>query len=161
LGRDQNASLIQGLAHKGTFDFRRYDPLDSYHKARLRLALNYEERQRFVEYQRDVLAYSLAVANTPGRLKHESRVRVQDRAFEALQSHYNLQFPWDRKKEAAGKSTTTDSEIKSLRDEWIRIWGDPNDPEVKAKIQRTADSLMKGTRAKALRDAQLRQTAGP
>ena len=152
---------MQGLARRGTFDFTRYDPMDSYHKVRLQLALNFEERQRFIEYQRDVLAYALAVANTPGNIKHESRVRVHERAFDALQSHYNLQFPWDIKKQEPGKSSTTASEIKSMRDQWISIWGDPNDPEVAARIQRTADNLMKGTRAKQLRDAQRNQTAGP
>lgn len=133
--------------------------MDSYHRARLKLALRYEERTRLLDTSRDMLLYVLSVASTPGNITHESRVKLQDKAFETLRKRYSVTFPWDIESEETSRGPT-EGEIEALRAEWVRIWGDPNDPKVAAAIQRTADALMSETRALKLRAAHDRKIAG-
>ena len=154
---DRDASLIQAVAFGGHFDFKRYDPTDSYHRARLKLAMDFEEQQRLLRCTQDMLLYTLSVASTPGNIKHESRVKLQDKAFDALQDRYNLEFPWDKRE---SKEHTSEAEAADLRQRWIDIWGDPNDPEVAARIKLVADSLMKSTNQLKLQAQRDTKTVG-
>lgn len=147
------------MAFSGRFDFTRYDPLDSYHRARLKLALSYEERSRLLDTTRDTFLYMLSVANTPGNITHESRVKLQDKAFETLRKRHSVTFPWNIAPDEAS-SGPTESEIEALRAEWIRIWGDPNDPKVAAEIQKVSDQLMSETKALKLQAARNKKIVG-
>jgi hypothetical protein len=145
-----------GVLHSRAFDFQRYDPCDSYHRYRLRLLMRYEERLRYAKYQHATMLYIQAVANTPGKIEYKSREESHGRAFELLQTHYGQSFPWAAQT-TDPRQTTTEDEAAKLRAAWVAIWGDPNDPEVAAKIARTADSLMRGTRELKMQAARLPQ----
>lgn len=45
-------------------------------------------------------------------------------------------FPW-----SATEEDSTDELVSRLRDEWAANFGDPDDPETKARIQQTVDFL--------------------
>lgn len=149
--RDRYVNLLQGLFFDGRFDFKTYDPLDSYHRARLQLAIQYEDRRRLLTCSHDLMQYALLLALTPGNITHESRVKMQDQALTMLKQRHNLEFPWDRQE---AKQRTSEAEADALRQQWISIWGDPSDPEVAARIQKVADNLMRDSRLLQLRKKQ-------
>mgnify|MGYP000906847395 FL=1 len=51
---------------------------------------------------------------------------------------FDLMYPW-----AASTETDEATQEKVLINAWYEAWGDPNDPEVKAKIERTIAFLQR------------------
>lgn len=66
----------------------------------------------------------------PQAYKEHSEAAKQ-RFNELFESYY----PWQEKKSAT-------SEVKQLRDDWQKQWGDTSDPAVQARIKATADAIL-------------------
>jgi hypothetical protein len=142
---------MRGVRRKRTFDLRRYDPLDARSRIQLVTALLDEEADRAAAVARDSMHYALFLSVTPG-LTPESRTSMRETAFKRLQSCYNLEFPWlAADNPATAATTTSQSDVDALIAAWKKAFGDPNDPVVAKKIERTADALMRPVRLLKLR----------
>ena len=65
------------------------------------------------------------------RLDPSSFEKLQTASGEALEDIRGKLYPWQ----------STQPATESLRDAWVRVFGDPNDPAVKAKIDATITAL--------------------
>lgn len=132
--------MIPRIAARGAVDFAGADLLDPNFWTRLRLIgraiLDEEEvRLRALEFQRE-LAYLQAAAAA----RSEDVRKFADRAETALSAAWSLTFPWVRVPDR------TDA-MRAMEAEWAEIWGDPNDPKVKARIE-AACAEMRARRAR-------------
>lgn len=143
---------MRGVNRKRTFDLRRYDPLDSHSRLRLQLAVLDEERCRARDYARDQLLYALAVSNWP-KLTGEARQKIGEQARQTLDEIYHLEFPWLAVENP--QAQTTQAQFDAMAAKWKEIWGDPNDPVIAERIQRTADALMRPVQQLQQRNLQL------
>lgn len=132
--RDRVATLILQAHLSGKIDFGRADLADPAWWLKLRLTLLGVERQTNVKWLSWYLQSVQAKLSIPG-LKEESFDTLIKENKQLLQTLFDLLFPWHDEKTELSEMAT------QLRSEWAEIWGDPDDPEVQKKTQRTIDML--------------------
>lgn len=123
--------MIQAATER-VVDFREAKPFDRKWLLKLRWLLQDLERRNFARFetirmQRELAA--MAVPNTD-----------VDRCWKASAKHVrqvaSCLFPWIGDAKAQMKQA-----VDELRQSWIRHWGDPGDPEVAARIEKTIAEL--------------------
>lgn len=135
MARDRRAALIVQAAARGIVDFSKYKPFDRHWWLRLSWLLN--------ELESDNLRQILTVQHQQhcGALEYTAGRQAFDHHWQTsaklLNQIIGLYFPW----EAKDQHLTKQEEYVSLRQQWINAFGDPADPETKAKIKRTCEFL--------------------
>lgn len=135
--------MMVQLAVSGTFNFRDGDPRDHQWWRRLRLALNQIDAAHRLDLHK---------LNNDRVLACLSRSDLQPGAYDKLFSlsvvegrkMLALLFPWYTPQSL---EPAQDMAVRMI-EQWKRIWGDPNDPVVAAKIRLTAEALQRGDRGR-------------
>lgn len=136
--RDRGAALIKQAAYKGVIDFSKAKPSDRLWWLKLRWTLDELEKENVRYIQEMQFAQNIAVLNY---LSDEKQFKHHwERALNLTTSIYNGLFPWNQQAE---QQADLEKEYDGLVKQWKDTFGDPNDPEVAAKIKSTCDLLMK------------------
>jgi chromosome condensin MukBEF ATPase and DNA-binding subunit MukB len=139
LERDRGAALIKQIAfNKGNIDFSFARPSDRWWWLRLKWLLEEQEKENLRVVQNMQFQLNTAVlsySNEDQQFKHH-----WERANSHINKIYNSLFPW---LVVSDDQVNTKKEYDELIDRWKYTFGDPADPEIAAKIQQTADMLMR------------------
>lgn len=137
LARDRDAGLIVELGLRSGFDFRRHDPTDPYQRLWLRICLEHMRQQRHIQAleaaSESVSAFMLhriAVVSAEQQLTETAL----ERARALVRSRIRLLLPWT-------EDENVEVERDKLRQAWIDMYGDPDDPAVQAQIAATVAYL--------------------
>lgn len=112
------------------FDFVRHDPTDPYARLWLRICIEHARRQQvrgaLAALHADAIAgllHTVATLSATGPVSPATR----EHAHKLTEQRIRLLLPW------SGEDNASEARDK-LRDEWVRVYGDPNDPAVKARM---------------------------
>ena len=95
------------------------------------------EREQFRDMWQHLLQFNLAqLQNTEDAL---TRKKHYDNITKLIERIRDNEFPWI--KEETVKPSGDTAVYQQLYKQWCDIWGDPNDPVVKARIEKTAQWL--------------------
>lgn len=115
-------------------DFRTFRPFDRRWWLKLIWAMDWLETERYAKVWEADYALNLAVLdyNTDDKVfdlhwKQAGRLRTK---------LLKQSLPWLKIPESAGVS-----DIRSLSDQWKKVWGDPDDPRTAAIISATVNAL--------------------
>lgn len=134
--------MLQAASRRG-FDFRDADPRDPAWRHRLNLALYGVECAGLVAVHR-LRAGRAAGLLGNSELTPASFKQLQEEATGQIERVQALLFPWlghdpeGRRRQAMGE----------LEKSWAAAWGDPNDPETRARIEATAQWLQSRDRSR-------------
>lgn len=130
MARDRDASIIVELAARRGLDFVRHDPTDPYARLWLRICVEHVRRQQahsalcaLHDDARAGLLHTIAHVSATGPISPATR----ELAHRLTTQRIRLLLPW------SGEDNATEARDR-LREEWIRVYGDPNDPAVKARM---------------------------
>lgn len=118
-------------------DFRRADPLSPRWQRHVDIILDELLVRQELEWKRLDYQY-LLMACQESDLAATARQDLRQQLFELRQQLY--QGIQRFRPDVAGNEARR-SMAQQLRDAWVRVWGDPNDPAVQAKIDRVAEAL--------------------
>ena len=107
----------------GVIDYAEFDSYDAKSWIRLRIVLE----------QLSIMAHS--------GMKQESLDKAWDNASDMVDKISGVYFPWQGDTESQDRKPADER----MRDQWVAAWGDPEDPEVAARIRATEDWLRKNT----------------
>ncbi len=127
--------MLQAAA-RGVIDFTSIRLHDPRWWQRTRILLRQLDEDNTVDYLRTIHHHNVSTLVVPN-LKEEVFSEAVAQAGAAVRGIKELRFPWEPR---ANEETAT----KSLRQQWADVWGDPDDPAVKQRIQETVD-LLKAT----------------
>lgn len=127
---------MRQAALEGRFDFRAADFFDRWWWRRLHWVLEglEDENANRVEALRQNL-HAGAITYGVGQDVFDCH---WNQAQELNRRIYNRLFPWARQAQHNAR--------RELHQMWKQVWGNPDDPEVQAQIQATADALMTASR---------------
>lgn len=125
--------IIQAAA-EGVVDFRSADPLDPAWWRHLRLRLQVLQARNETVVDQLWAAWYFATLQRPN-LTQQSLDSLLNGVENCMNQITRRLFPWERVE--AGR----DKAVKDLRDQWVQVYGDPEDPETKAKIDATVAML--------------------
>lgn len=101
-------------------------------------------RQRVIEYTRMQFDRIRSLTSRPN-LTQESRDKLSEQATKVSARLKSLWFPWKGTESQQDERKNT---AQRMYDAWVRIWGDPNDPEVAKAIDATAAALRAGDKGR-------------
>lgn len=137
--------MIQA-ATRGAVDFTHADPTDRKWNSRLLLALYAIERENVEKIVSLNNARCVALLGNSALTK-ESFEKLREESEKLTVRVKSLLMPWVETDKSSGR----DGAINRLTELWIKTWGDPKDPAVAARINATADALMKASAPKRRR----------
>lgn len=123
-------------ATRGVIDFRDVKLHDPRWWQRMRILLRQVELDSYLRKLESLQQHNLLTLVVPN-LKEEVFEIARDETARIGQGIHNVLFPWD--KQAADEKPT--GQIADMRQAWVDVWGDPDDPEVQKRIQDTVDLL--------------------
>lgn len=131
---DRGAFLIVQAAIKNVIDFSKADILGRLWWSKLRILLDALEREGYLQLFTLHHSQHLSGLNIPD----QERISYHwNEALARIKDYYRLVFPYDK------KLAEDKSEVKLLGDTWKQIWGDPNDPEVQARLEKWEEEAKK------------------
>lgn len=133
----------------GAVDFREMRPRDPGWWRRLNLiikGLEMEDESRVVEALR---SHHLAMISS-GALTEEDFSKYQKLAIEGFYRFLGTVRPW----ESVDPEQLRRDEYSKLRREYVRMFGDPNDPEFQKKLDETLEWMDKRLKEKPQEDAE-------
>lgn len=101
---------------------------------RMRILLRRVEMDIFREHMHTVHRHGLLTLLVPD-LKPEIFNEARDSSASAARLLRELLITWEQ------QDLTPAAKVDDFRQAWIDVWGDPEDPEVKKRIQATVDYL--------------------
>ncbi len=124
-------------------DLSWYDPLDWICRVRLEMAMHTADEELRLLVWQQMQTRNLAIATMPiDPTTAEMRNKYLKLADQAKQQIFEICLPWLVTKEEAEKALTTPESIyQGMYQQWVKVYGDPKDPAVAARIQQTADWL--------------------
>jgi len=127
-------------------DLSRYDPLDWTSRLRLRMALDTAGTDAELAAWQQVQTFNLGLATiavAAGPTGTELKQKALEAVFQASQQISEFLIPWMHKKTESDIKQAQNSTYQRMFQAWMNEWGDPKDPAVAARIQKTADWLHK------------------
>lgn len=124
----------------GAIDFREADPRSVAWNLKLRTVLDRLDRQNYLQYVQALYSRTLALSSISG-LTAESREQITEESLRLLKKIERHLFPWYSEEPATQAAPNV---YRSLRDLWVKTWGDPNAPETQRRIAATTEFLETG-----------------
>ena len=143
---DRGAALIKQAAFRGLIDFSKADPSDRWWWLKLKWLLNELEEDNFrsaIKTHFHLNTALLSYQNEEKQFKHH-----WDRAVTLSDGLHDSLFPYAKIKK---DPNSQQNEYKRLITSWKDTFGDPDDPLIKAEIQKTVDFLTGKTQPNAIR----------
>ena len=137
MATDRGAVLTIRAAARGVIDFSKARPSDSQWWRRTTILLDAIGKDDDEKIFRDVYNFHLALVSNSG-LTEESFKQEQEKAREVFYDLTGVLRPWDGLNSEERKAR----EFSDLRQEYVRRFGDPNDPVVAAKLQEDIRQMM-------------------
>ena len=134
MDEDRGAVLTVRAACQNVIDFRQARLLDPAWWRRYRIVLNGIAKEDDLELQRNIFNFHLALVGNSG-LTEDSFKSSQERARDTFFDIMGLLRPWEGMSAQARKKR----EVDSLREEYIKEFGDPSDPEFQRREQESLE----------------------
>lgn len=133
------------------FDFKAYDPRDAHDRLRLSIVLSDLANQASCKAYEHLLGYQKAVLQVSS---DENKPKVLQDVYNLTRKLIQIAIPWeDLLGDNGDKSAVVQqnqSTYEHMFDEWKTIWGDPQDPAVQERIEKTAKWLMDNNQGRGL-----------
>lgn len=144
MATDQGAVLTIRAAARGIIDFRQADVRDVRWWRRANLLIRALADDDEVQGLMQALHYQLALVGNSG-IRDEDFAEAQKRAQAILRDIIHLLQPWAAQKKG---DNTVQSEIDRLTELYKSVFGDPSDPEVRARLDKMAEEFKRETERK-------------
>jgi hypothetical protein len=139
LARDRGAALIVQAATAGTIDFSRSDPRNAMWLLKVRMICDQIEANNYGKFYGELRARTLA-SLARSDLTQESYDKLNEHASTQLEALKMIWLPWTQAETVEQKQTA----YQNLYDQWVDVFGDPNEPETQERIKQTVE-MMTGT----------------
>jgi hypothetical protein len=121
---------------EGIIDFTAIRPRDPHWWIHFRAMLGYLERRKSLQWatwSREFHQAKYAV----DRITDDSFSTAQKETGKLIADTFDLLFPWLQE----NREGVLVDEARELRDAWVERFGDPDDPEIQERIQKTVETL--------------------
>jgi hypothetical protein len=126
----------------GVIDYTEFDSHDAKSWIRLRILLAELHKRHVSKIWELSHRQQLSIMAHSG-MKQESLDKAWDNASDMVDKISSIYFPWQDDDESQDRKSADER----MRDQWVAAWGDPDDPEVAARVRATEDWLKKNTAA--------------
>ena len=139
MAADRWVNLAVAAASSGRLDYSTADFRDRAFLVKEQLFLNELLKERIIEIDKADALIS-AVKTLDIRLDDTTHERLTNNLVNASAEFFNTLVPWRTEKK---DKVSPENKAVEMADMWKQIWGDPNDPEVKAKIDSSIKVLQR------------------
>jgi hypothetical protein len=139
LAADRWVNLAVSAASSGRLKYHNADFRDRSFLVKEYLVLNEVLKDRVVEIDKADALIS-AIKTLDIRLDDSSHERLTNNLVNASAELFNTLLPWRTEKK---DKVSPENKAVEMADMWKQIWGDPDDPEVKAKIDSSIKVLLR------------------